>query len=191
MTVTHILDRFPHEEFDLHDCRPTHALIKDINQKLSANASAIHSTLSDGHHGLLGLTLPPAVHNTVKNVPFARPLNPGPRPIIPANATARSTFSAQERHAKALAIFKEVEDVDQTLKSLLLQSFDDKHHASLKNTCTGFSNASTLDILTHLYFAHGRIKANDLKTNTEKMIAEWNPTNPIENLFKQIEYGQP
>ena len=53
MTVTDILDRFPHKDFDLHNCRPTYALIKDINAKLSANASDIHSILSDGRHGLL------------------------------------------------------------------------------------------------------------------------------------------
>ena len=190
MPVTHMLDRFPHKEFDLHNCRPTYALIQLINQKLNANASAIHSTLSDGRHGLLGLTLPPAVCNTITNVPFVRPINPGPRPIIPTNATARATLASQDRHAKALASFKEVEDVDQTLKSLLLQSFDDMYFTSLKNTYTGFSNVSTLDILTHLHSTYGRIKANDLKSNTEKMTSEWNPTNPIENVFKQIEDGQ-
>ena len=94
MTVKDILDRFPHEEFDHHDGRPTCALIKDVDEKLSANASAIHSTLSDSRHGLLGLTLPPATCNTITNAPFARPLNPGPRAIIPNSATARAALSA-------------------------------------------------------------------------------------------------
>ena len=58
MTVTNILDHFPHKEFNLCDCRPTYSLIKSINQKLSANTSAIHSTSPDRHHGLLRLTLP-------------------------------------------------------------------------------------------------------------------------------------
>jgi len=190
MTVNDILDRFPYKEFDLHPGRPTYALIKDINEKLSANASAIHSTLSDGRHGLLGLTIPPAVCNTITNLPFVRPLNPGPRAIIPNSSNARATLLAQERHAKAIAIFREVEAVDQTLKSLLLKCFDDKYFTSLKNTYTGFSNVTTLDILNHLYSSYGRIKATDLKTNTESMSTPWDPSNPIENLFKQIEDGQ-
>ena len=47
MTVTDILDRFPHKGFDLYNSRPAYTLMKDINEKLSANASTIHSTLSD------------------------------------------------------------------------------------------------------------------------------------------------
>lgn len=118
-----MLDRFPHEEFDLHNGKPTCASIKEVNDKLSAKTAAIHSTLSDSRHGLLGLTLPPNICDAITNAPFVRPLNPGPRPITPTTATARATMQAQERHAKALAIFKEIEDVDRALKLLLLQSF--------------------------------------------------------------------
>ena len=139
-----ILDRFPYKEFELYNGKPTYASIKEVNNKLSANAAAIHSTLFDGRHGLLGLTLPPSIYNTITNIPFVRPLNPGPRPIIPTNSTARATLQAQEQHTKALIIFKEVETVDQALKSLLLQSFDDTYYKSLKDIYTGYSNVSTL-----------------------------------------------
>ena len=186
---TESINRFPHKEFNLINGKPTCAAIKSVNDKLSANAASIHSTLSDGRHGLLGLVVPPTIHSTITNVPFVRPLNPGPRPIIPQTATARATLMAQERHAKALAIFKEIEDVDQALKSFLLQSFDEMHYENLKNMHTGYSNVSTLQILNHLYSACGRIKANDLKKNYEHMTQPWCPSNPIENLHKQIDDG--
>ena len=186
---TESIDRFPYKEFNLINGKPIYATIKSVNDKLSANAASIHSTLSDGRHGLLGLVVPPNIYNTITNVPFVRPLNPGPRPIIPQNATARATLIAQERHAKALVIFKEVEDVDQALKSFLLQSFDEMYYKNLKNIYTGYSNVSTLQILNHLYSTYGRIKANDLKKNQEYMTQPWCPSNPIENLYKQIEDG--
>ena len=184
-----ILDRFPYKHFSLINGKPTYATIKSINDKLSANAASIHSTLSDGRHGLLGLVIPPNIYSTITNVAFIRPLNPGPRPILPQNATARATLQARERYEKALTIFKEVEDVDQALKSFLLQSFDEMYYKSLKNMYTGYSAVTTLQILQHLYSAYGRIKANDLKKNQEYMNQPWDPSNPIENLFKQIEDG--
>ena len=69
-----------------------------------------------------------------------------------------------------MLVFKEVEDVDQVLKSLLLKSFNEKYYTSFKNTFTRFSNVTTLDILLHLYSTHGCIKDKNLKENTKKLI---------------------
>ena len=55
--------------------------------------------------------------------------------------------------------------------------------------CTGYSTVSTQQILNHLYSTYGRIKANNLKKNQDIMNQPQSPSNPIENLFKQIEDG--
>ena len=112
MTITDILDKFPHKEFELNPNKSIHTSIKDINKKLSANASAIYSTLSDGRHSLLGLTLPATVYNTISNISFVRPLNTGPRLIIFTSVNTHAMLAAQEYYAEVLNIFKEIEDVD-------------------------------------------------------------------------------
>ena len=45
MLQSDILDRFSHKEFNLYSHKPTCTKIKEVNEKLSANASAIYSTL--------------------------------------------------------------------------------------------------------------------------------------------------
>ena len=72
-------------------------------------------------------------------MPSTRLLNPELRSIIPTAVNTRTTLLAQECYAKALAIFKEIEDVDQTLKSLILKSFDNKYCTILKNNYTSFT----------------------------------------------------
>ena len=86
--TNNIIDRFLYKDFQLINGKPTYTTIKSVNDKLSTNTSAKYSTLSDGRHGLLGLVIPSTIYNTITNVPFIRPLNPGARPIIPTNATA-------------------------------------------------------------------------------------------------------
>ena len=90
--------------------------MKITSDKLSANAAAIHSMLSDGRQGLLGLSVPPSIFNTIPNIHFTRPVNPNPRPIMPTNSDARSVLFAQKIRTEALSQLKEVEDSDQVLK---------------------------------------------------------------------------
>ena len=77
-----ITERFPYKEIPKISGPPTYPTIKNVNKMLSTNASSIHSNLGDGQHGLLALTLPAAVYNTISGVPFVFPVNPGPLPAI-------------------------------------------------------------------------------------------------------------
>ena len=65
-----ILKKVPYQDFDLYQDRPMYASIKNVHDKLSANASFIHSILSDGRHGLLGLIITPAI---LTNQPWSLP----------------------------------------------------------------------------------------------------------------------
>jgi hypothetical protein len=42
--------------------------IAEVNLQLNANAASVHSNLGDGAHGLLALTINPAVYNTLSAV---------------------------------------------------------------------------------------------------------------------------
>ena len=72
-----VLEKISHQEFDLNPSKPTHATMNISSDKHSASAVAIHSMLSDDRQVLLGLTFPPRIINTITNIPFTRPVNPG------------------------------------------------------------------------------------------------------------------
>ena len=105
-----------------------YASIKNIYDKLSANILSMYSILSDRYHRLLSLIIIPTIYSVITNVPFIQPINSGSWLIILANITARAILIIQERHAKALSQFKEIKDINQALKLLLLQSFEEKYY---------------------------------------------------------------
>jgi hypothetical protein len=57
----------------------------------------------------------------------------------------------------------------------------------LNDDMVGFSNITALEILDHLFRTYGNITAVDLENNFEKMRRAWDPQQPIESLFKQIQ----
>jgi hypothetical protein len=49
------------------------------------------------------------------------------------------------------------------------------------------ANISARDMLDHLFGTYGNITAVDLEINFEHMRRAWDPQQPIESLFKQIQ----
>jgi hypothetical protein len=52
----------------------------------------------------------------------------------------------------------------------------------------GYANISARDMLDHLFETYGNITAVDLEINFEHMRRAWDPQQPVETLFKQIQY---
>jgi hypothetical protein len=57
----------------------------------------------------------------------------------------------------------------------------------LNDNMVGFANISARDMLDHLFSAYGNITAVDLEINFEHMCRAWDPHQPVEALFKQIQ----
>jgi hypothetical protein len=51
----------------------------------------------------------------------------------------------------------------------------------------GFANISATYMLDHLFSTYGNITAVDLEINFENMRRAWDPQQPVESLFKQIQ----
>jgi hypothetical protein len=51
----------------------------------------------------------------------------------------------------------------------------------------GYSNISARDMLDHLFETYGNITEVDLEINLEHMRRAWDPQQPVETLFKQIQ----
>jgi hypothetical protein len=54
----------------------------------------------------------------------------------------------------------------------------------------GFANISAWDMLDHLFGTYGNITAVDLEINFEHMRRTWDPQQPVESLFKQIQVSK-
>jgi hypothetical protein len=52
----------------------------------------------------------------------------------------------------------------------------------------GFADISARDMLDHLFSTYGNITAVVLEINFEHMRQSWDPQQPVESLFKQIQY---
>jgi hypothetical protein len=57
----------------------------------------------------------------------------------------------------------------------------------LNDNMVGFANISARDIMDHLFSTYGNITAVYLEINFEHMRQAWNPQQPVESLFKQIQ----
>jgi hypothetical protein len=57
----------------------------------------------------------------------------------------------------------------------------------LNDNMVGFANISAIDMLDHLFSTYGNITAVDLEINFENMLRAWDPQQPVESFFKQIQ----
>jgi hypothetical protein len=57
----------------------------------------------------------------------------------------------------------------------------------LNDNMVGYANISARGMLDHLFETYGSITAVDLEINFEHMRRAWDPRQPVETLFKQIQ----
>jgi hypothetical protein len=57
----------------------------------------------------------------------------------------------------------------------------------LNNDIVGFANISACEMLDHLFMTYGNITSVDFDHNFEQMPRTWDPQQPVESLFKQIQ----
>jgi hypothetical protein len=57
----------------------------------------------------------------------------------------------------------------------------------LNDDLVGFYNTTSRDMLNHLFLSYGSITAVDIEQNFENKRKSWDPQQPVETLFKQIQ----
>jgi hypothetical protein len=182
-----IIDGFPHPTIPPILGIPTYTTIAEIHLKLNANAASVYSSLGDGAHGLLALTVSVAVYNTLSATAFVEPANPGPQPIIAAGATGPQIAAQTRAHTENHRLWKEYLATDKALKQQILAAIHETYYRTLRNRITGFATISTRQLIEHLYRTYGNITPADLIENDERMKTTYDPSQPIEVLFDQIE----
>jgi hypothetical protein len=73
------------------------------------------------------------------------------------------------------------------LKKQTISVFEPMYLDILNDNMVGYANISAIDMLDHLFETYGNITAVDLEINFEHMDRAWDPQQPVETLFKQIQ----
>jgi hypothetical protein len=77
--------------------------------------------------------------------------------------------------------------VQQALKKQIISVFEPMYLEILNVNMMGYANISARDMLDHLFETYGNITAVDSEINFEHMRRAWDPHQPVETLFKQIQ----
>ena len=121
-TAEKIIESFPHPTMLPIIGQPTYETIAEVHLKLNANAASVNSHRGKGQLGLLYLTLKQEVHNTLSEVPFETPVNPGQHPNTPEGSSGPQAASKRKQHEELFNEFLTYDQTDKALKSFLISA---------------------------------------------------------------------
>jgi hypothetical protein len=114
------------------------------------------------------------------------PNAPGRAPAT-TDGTAAQISAARHIWEEDVQTYRTCTSVQQALKKQIISVFDPMYLDTMNDTMVGYANISARDMLDHLFETYGNITAVDLEINFEHMRRAWDPQQPVETLFKQIQ----
>jgi hypothetical protein len=90
-------------------------------------------------------------------------------------------------HREATQVYRTYHNVDQAIKKLIIESFDDAYLNALSDEIVGYANCTSLQLLTHLLTYYAMIAHTELTQNYERLNTPYDPNQPIETLSQQIQ----
>jgi len=185
--IDKIVDGFPFPTIPSIAGVPTYETLAELHSQLNSNAASVQSNLGNGELGHLFLTVSPAVYNTLSDTPAVPPENPGPDAIIPNGATRSVIVDLRHEHTVDTQVFTTYVNTDKALKRILLAAVDEMYYRTLRHRFIGYGNVTTRQILDHLYAQYADISSSALQDNDKRLKAPYDPNQPIESIFEQIE----
>jgi hypothetical protein len=140
-----------------------------------------------GRHGHLGIIKKNEEYFAVAVDVFPVPNNPGPSAAVVAGMTAAVIAETTWLHKEATQVYLNYHNVDQAIKKLIIESFDDAYLNALSDEIVGYTNCTSLQLLTHLLTYYAMIAPTELTQNYERLNPPYDPNQPIEMLFQQIQ----
>jgi hypothetical protein len=180
-TVEDVMASFPHPILPTVEGEPDFA-----------NSGAIDTHLGGGTLGHLGLIISDVSYSNI-----APPTADAPTFWVTPNAPGRApatTDGAEAQISAARHVWEEdvqtnrtYTSVQQALKDQIISIFEPMYLDILNNNMVGYAKISARDMLDHLFKTYSNITAVDLEINFEHMRRAWDPHQPVETLFKQIQ----
>jgi hypothetical protein len=90
-------------------------------------------------------------------------------------------------HRDATQVYRTYHNVDQAIKKLILEAFDDAYLNALSNEVVGYTKCTSLDLLTHLLTLYAMIAPTELTQNYERLNTPYGPNQRIDTLFQWIQ----
>jgi hypothetical protein len=130
-----------------------------------------------------------AEYASISYIPLSEPHDPCLIPILahstyPIDAAQLALLNNDLKH-----IFTNRVNVDQALKCLLLDAYDNMYTSELEDYLLQYTHRSAPEILGHLRTTYDSITPIHLADNCTKMTMSISFQDPNETLFKQIEDG--
>jgi hypothetical protein len=183
---------FPHPVLPTVQGEPDYQTIHATRKFLQANSRAIDTHLGGGKLGHLGLIISDAsyamISPTTDEEPtlWVTPNAPGQAPAT-SDGTAAQISAARHILEEDVQTYWTCTSVQQALKKQIISVFEPMYLDILNDNMVGYTNISARGMLDHLFETYGNITAVDLEINFEHMRRAWDPQQPVETLFKQIQ----
>jgi hypothetical protein len=121
---------------------------------------------------------------------FPVPNSSGPPAAVVAGMTAAVIAKNTRLHKEATQVYRTYHSVDQAIKKLIIEAFDDAYLNALSEEIMGYANCMSLQLLTHLLTYYVMISPKELTQNYKHLNAPYDPNQPIETLFQQVQDAQ-
>jgi hypothetical protein len=191
-TVEDVIVSFPHPVLPTVQGEPNYQTIHAIRKSLQANSRAIDAHLGGGTLGHLGLIVSDASYAMIAPATDAGPtlwVRPTAPRRDPANTDGTGAQISAARHIweEDVQTYRTYTSVQQALKRQIISVFEPMYLDVLNENMVRFASISARDMLDHMLGTYGNITAVDLEINFENMRRTWDPQQPVESLFNQIQ----
>jgi hypothetical protein len=178
---------FPHSSLPKVTGEPTFEDLEVIRWLLNTNTMSIASYEEGGCHGHLCIIMTNEEYFAIAVDVFPVPNNPGPSAAAVAGMTAAVISEMTRLHKEATQVYRTYHNVDQAIKKIIIESFDDAYLNALSDEIVGYAHCTSLQPLTHLLTYYAMIAPTELTQNYERLNTQYDPNQPIETLFQQIQ----
>jgi hypothetical protein len=98
-----------------------------MRRLLNNNAMTVASYQGGGRHGHLGIIMTSEEYFTIAVDLFPVPNTPGPSAAVVAGMTAAVIAETTRLHQEATQVYRTYHNVDQAIKKLIVESFDNAY----------------------------------------------------------------
>jgi hypothetical protein len=186
-TPDELIAGFPHSSLPKVTREPTFEDLKVFWRLLNTNAMSVASYEGGGRHGHLGIIMTNEEYLAIAVNVFPVPANPGPSAAVVVGMTAAIIAETTLLHREATQVYRTYHNVDQAIKKLIIESFDDAYLNAPSDEIVGYANCTSLQLLTHLLTYYAMIAPTELTQNYERLNKPYDTNHSIETLFQQIQ----
>jgi hypothetical protein len=156
---------FQHSSLPKVTGEPTFEDLKVIQRLLNTNAMSVASYEGGGRHGHLGIIMKNEEYFAIAVDVFPVPNNPGPPAAVVADMMAAVIAEMTRLHREATKVYRTYHKVDQSIKKLIIESFDNAYLNALSDKIVGYANCTSLQLLAHLLTYYAMIAPTELTHN--------------------------